>query len=269
MTPDSRSSRSSKSMSVPSTPSEGIDLPFLNLKKRAIKHDQKRAALSSVNSAFLDGLFADVAQVQEDSLSSESYGCFHDEYDPRGDPLKSFKKTRLSKSKSMSRCGKSFVRLSLAEASTVSSEFDSIYSSTVTPGAVSRIDSLEFQLSCVSDSSCNSVVSRTQAITAAAKLAFPNLPSASRCANSSSALLCRKVSDLQVHVNEDSPPKESYGWFVEMDEDHHSNSVEPYKTSIGSLAFSAPTAPKAANFDAEVEWAKAADTVDDVLGDFF
>lgn len=247
-----------------------MDLPCLNLKKRANKNDHKRVILSSVNSAFLDGLFADVAQAQgEDSLASESHSCYPNEFDPRGDPSKSFKKTRLSKSKSMTRCGKSFLRLSLPEASTVSSEFDSIFSSTVSPGVTSRNSSLEFQLSCVSDSSCDNVVSRAKTINATAKLAFPKLLSASTCANSSSTLLPRKVSDLQVHVTEDLSPKESYGWFVEMDEDHQIDSVDPYKTSTGTLAFSAPTAPKAANFDAEVEWAKAADTVDDVLGDFF
>ena len=39
--------------------------------------------------------------------------------------------------------------------------------------------------------------------------------------------------------------------------------------SSNDLAFLAPTAPLACNHDEEVEWAKAADTVDDVLGDFF
>lgn len=264
MTQVSLNSRSSQSVALPHS-----DLPFLNLKKRTNKNDQKRVVLASVNSAFLDGLFADVAQAQVDSFSDESKSFCHDECETRSDPSRSFKKTRLSKSKSMTRCGKSFLRLSLPEASTVSSEFDSAFSSTVTPGAAPRNDSLEFQLSCVSDSSCNDVAVRTKAISATAKLAFPRLLSVSTCANSSSTLLPRKVSDLQVHVTEDPSPKESYGWFVEMDEDHHINLGDPYKVSTGTLAFSAPTAPKAANFDAEVEWAKAADTVDDVLGDFF
>lgn len=266
MTETSLNSRSSRSMLVSSSTRGEGDLSFLDLKKRANKNDLKRATLSSVNSAFLDGLFADVAQTQGDSFSSVSHSPCQDECDPRGDSSKSYKKTRLSKSKSLSRCGKSFLWL---EPSTVSSEFDSFFSSMVTPGATMRNDSLEFQLSCVSDSSCSSVDSSTMGTTATAKLAFPKLSSASTCANSSSAILCRKVSDLQVHVTYDSSPKESYGWFVEMDEDVQINSVEPYKTATGALAFSAPIAPNAATFDAEVEWAKAADTVDDVLGDFF
>ncbi len=55
------------------------------------------------------------------------------------------------------------------------------------------------------------------------------------------------------------------------DDDEAATPVDPYKTTSNttSFAFIAPTAPKGVNHDAEVEWAKAADTVDDVLGDFF
>lgn len=79
-----------------------------------------------------------------------------------------------------------------------------------------------------------------------------------------------------VHEEEDH-----FGWFVEMDEDdedddamkkgddiHHSH--QSTKSSRESLAFQAPTAPKACpSHDAQVQWAMAADTIDDVLGDFF
>ena len=67
--------------------------------------------------------------------------------------------------------------------------------------------------------------------------------------------------------------KDSYGWFVEMEDEpqEEPSIVDAYghSSSATSLAFLAPTAPLADNHDAEVEWAKAADTVDDVLGDFF
>jgi hypothetical protein len=64
--------------------------------------------------------------------------------------------------------------------------------------------------------------------------------------------------------------KNPYGWFVEIDDDCSEHAVDAYISSANkSLAFVAPTAPKADNHDAEVEWAKAADTIDDVLGDFF
>lgn len=82
--------------------------------------------------------------------------------------------------------------------------------------------------------------------------------------------MSRVTSDLeQVTQEEDGSAKESYGWFVEMDDaDFTVASADPYAPAK-DLAFSAHTAPKADNHDAEVEWAKAADTVDDVLGDFF
>lgn len=56
--------------------------------------------------------------------------------------------------------------------------------------------------------------------------------------------------------------KSSYGWFVELDDDDENDNEE--------LAFTAVTAPKKnTTLDNEVDWACAADTVDDVLGDFF
>jgi hypothetical protein len=75
-------------------------------------------------------------------------------------------------------------------------------------------------------------------------------------------------------------PKESYGWFVDMDEDEEilqrssaiSNATESCRMMDRplDLSFIAATAPKRnVEHDEEVEWAKAADTVDDVLGDFF
>jgi hypothetical protein len=71
--------------------------------------------------------------------------------------------------------------------------------------------------------------------------------------------------------------EDHFGWFVDMDDDgvgmvcddsHHCH--KPASQSRGSLAFSAPIAPKQASHnDAQVEWAKAADTVDHVLADLF
>lgn len=67
-----------------------------------------------------------------------------------------------------------------------------------------------------------------------------------------------------------------FGWYIDMDkeeEDDTSDSyqpVDPYASKTSQLAFSAPTAPKQTrSHDAELEYALAADTVDDVLGDFF
>ena len=83
--------------------------------------------------------------------------------------------------------------------------------------------------------------------------------------------------DLQENASSSSSVKdESFGWFVAMDEDgddedfcmvHHSSSLA--NNEAPGLAFSDPRRSSTAAADAEVEWAKAADTVDDVLGDLF
>jgi len=75
-----------------------------------------------------------------------------------------------------------------------------------------------------------------------------------------------------------NPPTsgEGYGWFVQTDSDDSGSAREIAQPVYGSsdslkdeLAFRAPVAPKRDDDQAEVEWATAADTVDDVLGDFF
>lgn len=108
------------------------------------------------------------------------------------------------------------------------------------------------------------------------KLAFPHLP-ATVTDSSCDKPLTRVISDLQPSVSENSEKVESYGWFVDMEDEQSDKNIDqasmlaPFATSslTQGLAFQAPTAPKADNHDAEVEWAMAADTVDDVLGDFF
>lgn len=64
-----------------------------------------------------------------------------------------------------------------------------------------------------------------------------------------------------VHPATDNPEKSPYGWFVELEDEDNGNE---------ELAFTAITAPKKnVDLDNKVDWACAADTVDDVLGDFF
>ena len=68
-----------------------------------------------------------------------------------------------------------------------------------------------------------------------------------------------------------------YGWFVETDDGARdecrsscaSDAVTISYSAADDLAFKAPTAPKRVDDDAELAWACAADTVDDVLGDLF
>lgn len=84
----------------------------------------------------------------------------------------------------------------------------------------------------------------------------------------------------KTHIEGEHDSKDTYGWFVDMDlqEDRDRADVilaaqENVKAALGEdndLSFKAFTAPKkTTELDEEVEWAKAADTVDDVLGDFF
>lgn len=75
--------------------------------------------------------------------------------------------------------------------------------------------------------------------------------------------------------------KQSYGWFVETDcvnDDYNGKRGSVisniHKVSSDDLAFSAPVAPNGKRYkfteeDPELAYAVAADTVDDVLGDFF
>ena len=233
----------------------------INLRKRSSGSNFRRANLTTVNSAFMSGLFTDVAQ-------ATTVTCLEDPQPT--------KKSRISISKSLARCERSF-----KEFATIQDEPDektnliaSIPDSPVkanTSFFLDRQDSLIYQLDCVSSCSAADISSGNKRT----KLAFPHLPPAvsNSCCNKN---LTRVVSDLQSSVAENTQQSESYGWFVEMEDEQTLNSservVDPYAadtSGTSSLAFQAPTAPKAGNYDAEVEWAKAADTVDDVLGDFF
>jgi len=88
------------------------------------------------------------------------------------------------------------------------------------------------------------------------------------------------VQEIGSDPNETSKPDKHeegfFGWFVDTDCDGHDHVSDAYsKESLSflsvPLAFSIPTAPVAPSVDhlADVEWAQAADTIDEVLGDFF
>jgi hypothetical protein len=162
---------------------------------------------------------------------------------------------------------------------------------------LSKHDSLHFQLRCVGggdDLVRPSSSDPYQTVFEAGALAFPDLPNA--VSTSSCNTLTRNLSDLQTSFTETHDGKEAYGWFVAVDEDladpksirrgRLGDSADPHRPMVhphngpssaaaivvataSDLAFVAPTAPHATNQDDEVEWAKAADMVDDVLGDFF
>lgn len=225
---------------------ESSSLPRFQLRKRAAEKCEKAVGFNTVNSAFLSGIFADVALVAEDGTTSSKR--------PHGDDTRLEattlnKRSRVSMTRSISRCARSVKNLAeLISPVTCSTDyFDRQLSSN------HRENSLHMQLSCLSSD-------------AATLLAFPHLPAT--VSQSSCGGLTRNISDLQSSVIENAI-KETYGWFIEMDSEGPScTSANPYDPKT-RLAFSAATAPCADNHDDEVEWAKAADTVDDVLGDFF
>lgn len=277
-----------------------------NLKKRT--NDNGNSALSSYNSAFLSGLFADVAAISQSQDEDEFpvAATTTTEEDSRLDLGITVKRSRVSMTKSLSRCARSCKNLTEASSPVGVDAFDMEATTTTTPDyynpknmepscslSMERMNSLHFQLNCV-EPSPKSVKSVIDII----DMAFPHLPatvSDSSCARASAAspkpvLLQQQdlthASDQQASGSEtlssladdsSSTTKESYGWFVELDdgEDHQEGaaSANPYLSTSGSatsLAFTASTAPKhVSSVEAEVEWAKAADTVDDVLGDFF
>ncbi len=210
---------SSLSASSPARP-----LPRIHLRKRP---SSKRENLTTVDSTFLAGIFADI------------------EESPR--PVKKLKS-----------------RKSLSNLASLSGEPQSPV--TISTKFFDRKDSLIEQLNYVGTDDNSAVC-------------FPSLPSSISSSKESSPSnqelhkpLIRVVSDLQTSEYA-TTTKESYGWFVEIDD--HSNGTTPtttdcYKSSsTNDLAFVAPTAPKADNHDAQIQFALAADTVDDVLGDFF
>lgn len=251
--------------------------PRFSLQKRKVSSVEQPAPLTSVNSDFLCGLFADVAEAQSaDAPEKDS---------PNSESPRPVKRSRVSFSRSMVR---NATTLNLCDQSSSSS-------STMFP-APSVLDLIDQALSPTSTTEIIKVQggcaplpqdlskpSRGTAASPSLKIrdntssqstedsagpVFPHLPatiSATSCNT-----LTRNLSDLQSSLAENSE-KESYGWFVEMDDEYVREAAvpayEPAQTN--DLTFQAPTAPKAGNYDAELEWAKAADTVDDVLGDFF
>lgn len=259
----------SKGPISPQSVPQGWSIPRINLRKRPCS--SKMTNLESVNSAFLSGLFADVAMATQVSSS-----------DAGDSSLQPSKKSRINKTKSMPRCERSFAVLmkALNQASNEDPNHESLtnFNTATILDATDQLfgrrdNSLQFQLDCVSSSSSTDVSSATS-------IAFPYLPatvsnsSYSNNPSSPTSTLTHVISDLQSSVTEKIIPTstETYGWFVEMEDEVSSTSQAPTLDRFfppKDLAFSAHVAPKADNYDAELEWATAADTVDDVLGCFF
>lgn len=254
------------------------------LKKRPIRNSNNVVNISSYNSDFLTGLFADVAKatVEPDCDSnlkrpvdvvSSDEGCVSE----NTEQLPS-KKSRTLLHKTLSRVQASSMNLSSLGTAFSPKGINELFR---VPGDSQANDclesltmnhnhqeSLQFQLNCVSETSQTSYAP-SPTIEDAAKIAFPNLP-ATVSDSSCHAGLTRVNLVRQASIPENFT-KESFGWFVDLDDNHtpESDPSLPYAVSSDNLAFQAPTAPKRVNDEAELEWAQAADTIDDVLGDFF
>mmetsp|Transcript_49108 Transcript_49108/g.141187 ORF Transcript_49108/g.141187 Transcript_49108/m.141187 type:complete len:277 (+) Transcript_49108:239-1069(+) len=262
-----------------SLPAEVPELRF-TLKKRPTQKTNDVVNLSSYNSAFLTGLFADVAKVSDVPSTSKpkrsaSSISVEEDAAPEKDSTPC-KKSRISLSKCFSRCRTSAMNLpNLGAASPkgINELFRSSEDSRANTCLESprHEDSLHFQLNCVSDTdSCRrSSQKRKSSTESAAKIAFPNLPAT--VSDSSCQAGLTRVNLVRQASSPENSTNESFGWFVDLDDNHapETNASLPYTVSSDSLAFQAPTAPKASNDVAELEWAQAADTIDDVLGDFF
>lgn len=226
-------------------------LPRINLRKRPHNRTCESSSpedLPYVTSDFLSNLFADAAEA---SIKSQN-PC---------------KKSRLSKSKSH----KSFVMPedsngNASPVTTITSFFDSLDE-----------NDDNNHLSQVKNNQSKCVAMSVDA-PSASDTPFPSLPTAVSESSCSSQSLNASVLPLtdQQSSNTDTTGKDSYGWFVETDHDIKSSSAHEDSAygalspaPAADLAFSAYKAPEPSKLDAEVEWAKAADTVDDVLGDFF
>lgn len=258
------------------------------LKKRAIRNSLDDVNISSYNSDFLSGIFADVAKITEMAGSGAAKRSLpfcetanpNVEHPSHEAPMK---KQRTLLSSSMSRCKYSSYNLSQLGTNfspkVVIEESNQAIASSPQPLLVSssheeplqtatqnaREDSLAFQLDCVAGPESSKLSTDKAAV-----VAFPNLP-ATVSDSSCSAGLTRGSQIKHGSSPEKQQHKESFGWFVDLDDNqnHEGLTISSYSATCSDLAFQAPTAPHATHNDAEVQWAKAADTVDDVLGDFF
>lgn len=227
--------------------------------------------LSSYGSAFLSGIFADIADAASEDQPTASQDASHDPtaHDSVCSHEPSPKKARTTASTSFGRQPKSYTALAgLAEGAC---------SEALSPSVVSprpNTSTLKIQL-------FNDQVRELQ------DMAFPSLPqipitvSSSSCSSASREVVTPRDADVSMESGDgnmgDEQDGSSYGWFVSTDDDV-ADAAEQNETSAASmflpdtkpdLAFQAFSAPSAGDQDLEVQQALAADTIDDVLGDLF
>lgn len=307
--------------------STGVRFP---LRKRSTRPQERDSVnLSSYNSDFLSGLFADVAKANvlsefnitlqvaaSSTLGEESFSVSRKTHrsldvEPSESHLISdrpSKKSRLSlmtSFRSRSSCKNlAFLQGGLQSPKGIN-EFGSFqkentfgfkakatYASTASAATIPKVDSLAYQLSCLSgaderetnqSAELSATVSPSQPkkiIMDVAKLAFPNLPATVSDSSCNTGLtresLVKQVPTPEIATINAGSNKDAFGWFVDLDdhfiEETFQASGKPqsliYAENKDDLAFQASTAPKRPSDKAEVEWATAADTVDTIFSGF-
>eukprot|EP00537_Pseudo-nitzschia_pungens_P002561 CAMPEP_0172378510 /NCGR_PEP_ID=MMETSP1060-20121228/69457_1 /TAXON_ID=37318 /ORGANISM="Pseudo-nitzschia pungens, Strain cf. cingulata" /LENGTH=340 /DNA_ID=CAMNT_0013106231 /DNA_START=345 /DNA_END=1367 /DNA_ORIENTATION=- len=338
LTQDSSSNRNSVDIA---TVQSLRNVRFTLRKKRTYNDRSKSEAapvnLSSYNSDFLSGLFADVAKanvlkelsIELPSTSTEmapssvtetscieAHPCTHVVPDSMNSARPS-KKSRLSIHASSYQSRASCMNLlSYHNQALGSNESGSLspkgideFSRVEKESKTEKQDSLAYQLDCLEQDlpqeevpvsrSLNtsgalsvSPASKGKKITKdVAALAFPNLNLPSTVSDSScesnnvtssgltrERCLIQHGSALENAASASSGSKESFGWFVDLDDNDGTDAEQDdlrvpsdKNSSAQDLAFQAPTAPKRANNNVQeqMEQAFAADTIDSVLGDLF
>jgi len=277
---------------------ESEDIPEFQRRKRKVSSDDVPSSDTFPNYSdnFLSAIFDDIAKAQEENNSVESSQSNEKIYGKELDTPSALKKPRLSEVCNLTRTQKSFRNLksALAQSSvTLSTEATQLSAISRSPSSVEPFITSEEDISEHTPSNQSIIIDHyTEAANIIdsvlnVDIIFPNIP-ATVSENS-----CSPTNDL-THMsvpatNSSEEPtnnpsegkknivKDSYGWFVEMDNDETlrnrtdaiADASDKTRITPDTLSFSAVTAPKRVVDDDELEWAKAADTVDDVLGCFF
>lgn len=267
-------------------------------RKRSASGDSDFSRITFPNCSvnFLSAIFDDIAKAQADTITDINFEGTDNPISSSPSYLDSGiiphknKKFRSCLSRSLSRCGKSFKNLPAAftsySAATVSTEVTQVtdLSSQISPRSGEDPD-FEPQSPIPTDHvivtshfpDAASIIDQVLS----SNIPFPKLPatvSEQSCSPPNNKNVIQTVDNAAQGVGRKKRPlKDCYGWFVETDEDEQlRNRAEAIadasvktRASPDDLSFSAITALKSVVADDDLEWAKAADTVDDVLGDFF
>ena len=242
------------------------------LKKRKISLDTEtfNTEVTNFKADFLSGIFDDLAKAQEHDKSPSANICAASSINLKAEGNLSRKKARIMP-RTMTHCGRSFANLSAITSVEARNGDSSTPSETSSRGIVTPIPqfSSEFPDSTEAAKIIDQVL--------VSDIVFPQLPatiSQSSCSSNNltpTSMPAAQVVENPILIEGESDEKDSYGWFVEMESDEckgADGSVYPDAFKKSDLSFSAATAPKKdSQHDVEAEWAKAADTVDDVIGD--